>query len=163
MVDTPAAAADDSAVAAVRTGGVEALLAGARLRIERVEPEAAWAAASSGEALIVDLRSSDERRKHGIVPGSLHVPRGVLEWRADPTSPWRNPQLEGPERLILLCAEGFSSSLVAASLVDLGHGRAGDIAGGFHAWRAAGLPVAKAPEEDDSPPGMGAPDLVGYH
>ena len=151
------------AVAEVGTRGVERLLAAARERIERVEPEAAWAAASAGEALIVDLRSSDERRGHGIVPGSLHVPRSVLEWRADPTSDWRNPHLTGREPWILLCAEGYSSSLAAASLVDLGHARAADVVGGFHAWLDAGLPVAAAPQEDDVRPGMGAPDAVGYH
>ena len=142
----------------MRTRGVEGLLEAARERIERVEPEAAWVAASRGEALIVDLRSSDERRRHGIVPGSLHVPRSVLEWRADPTSDSHNPQLEGRGRLILLCAEGYSSSLAAASLVDLGHARAGDVAGGFDAWLAAGLPVAAAPEDDGAMPGMGGPE-----
>jgi len=144
-------------VAEVETRGVDGLLAIARERIERVEPEEAWAAAATGAALIVDLRSSDERRRHGIVPGSLHVPRSVLEWRADPASEWRSPHLEGRERLLLLCAEGFSSSLAAASLVDLGHARAGDIVGGFVAWLDAGLPVAAATESDGSLPGMGAP------
>jgi len=144
-------------VAEVEARGVERLLAAARERIERIAPESAWAAASTGDALIVDLRSSDERRRHGIVPGSLHVPRSVLEWRADPASDWRNPHLEGRERLILLCAQGYSSSLAAASLLELGHGWAGDVAGGFDAWLAAGLPVAAAPAEHGSLPGMGAP------
>lgn len=140
--------------------GAAGILAAARERIERVEPEAACAAAAAGEALIVDLRSSDERRRHGIVPGSLHIPRSVLEWRVDPTSEWRNPHLERPgQRLLLLCAEGFSSSLAAASVVDLGLDRAGDVIGGFAAWRRAGLPVAAAPEGDgDRVPGMGRPD-----
>ena len=145
------------AVADVEARGVERLLEAARERIERLEPEAAWAAASAGDALIVDLRSSDERRRDGIVPGSLHVPRSVLEWRADPTSDWRNPHLEGRGLLILLCAEGYSSSLAAASLLDLGCARAGDVVGGFHAWRSVGLPVVVAPEEDGSRPGSGAP------
>jgi rhodanese-related sulfurtransferase len=137
--------------------GVDALLAAARQRIERVEPEAAWAAARTGRALIVDLRSSDERRKHGIVPGSLHIPRSVLEWRADPGSEWRNRHLGGHDLLILLCAEGYSSSLAAASLLDLGHPRAADLVGGFHAWREAGLPVATASESHGSLSGMGDP------
>ena len=159
-LDTPGAVSNHAAVAEVGPGGVERLLVVARGRIERLQPAAAWAAATTGEALIVDLRSSDERRRHGIVPGSLHVPRSVLEWRADPTSPWRSPQLEGRERLILLCAEGFSSSLAAASLVELGRARTGDVVGGFHAWRDAGLPVAAAPDEDGSAPGMGVPDAA---
>ena len=142
-----------------RTRGVDALLAAARERIERAEPDAAWGEASRGEALIVDLRSSDERRRHGIVPGSVHVPRSVLEWRADPTSEWRNPHLEGRGRLLLLCAEGFSSSLAAASVADLGHVRVGDVVGGFEAWRAAGLPVTAAPADDGgSRAGTGAAD-----
>jgi rhodanese-related sulfurtransferase len=144
-------------VAEVETRGVEGLLAIARKRIERFQPEEAWAAATTGDALIVDLRSSDERRRHGIVPGSLHVPRSVLEWRADQAGAWRNPQLEGRGRLILLCAEGYSSSLAAASLLDLGHERAADLVGGFAAWRDAGLPVTTAIESDGSLPGMGAP------
>ncbi len=156
-MDTVAAAANHVPVADVETRGVEQLLAAARERIERIEPEAAWAAASTGEALIVDLRSSDERRRYGIVPGSLHVPRSVLEWRADPTSDWQNPHLEGRERLILLCAQGYSSSLAAASLVDLGHAWAGDVVGGFDAWLSAGLPVGAVTEGDVSLPGMGAP------
>jgi rhodanese-related sulfurtransferase len=151
---------DHVAVAEVETRGVERLLAAARERIERFAPEEAWSAAATAEALIVDLRSSDERRRHGIVPGSLHVPRSVLEWRADPTSPWRNPHLAGRERLILLCAEGYSSSLAAASLVELGHARAGDVVGGFHAWLDAGLPIADAPDDDGSAPGMGVPDAA---
>jgi rhodanese-related sulfurtransferase len=148
---------DHVAVAEVETRGVERLLAAARERIERFAPEEACAAAATREALIVDLRSSDERRRHGIVPGSLHVPRSVLEWRADPAGEWRNPQLQGRDVLILLCAEGYSSSLAAASLVDLGHERAADVVGGFVAWRKEGLPVATATEGDGSLPGMGTP------
>lgn len=137
------------------------MLAAARARIERVPPEAAWAAASAGDALIVDLRSSDERRRRGIVPGSLHIPRSVLEWRVDPEGRWRNPHVGGLDRrILLLCAEGFSSSLAAASLVDIGFERAGDVVGGFAAWRHAGLPVVEATEADDGDtlPGMGGPD-----
>ena len=134
------------------------MLAAARERIARLEPEEAWAAQRAGEALVVDLRSSDERRRHGIVPGSIHVPRSVLEWRADPACEWRNPHLSETERrLVLLCAEGYSSSLAAATLVDLGHPGAGDVVGGFEAWLGAALPVVAAPEDDGSLPGMGSP------
>ena len=94
-VDTVAAAANHVPVADVETRGVEQLLAAARERIERIEPEAAWAAASTGEALIVDLRSSDERRRYGIVPGSLHVPRSVLEWRGRPDERLAEPASGG--------------------------------------------------------------------
>ena len=133
---------------AERTGrSIDGLLAEARARIVRFAPEAAWALSLAGEALIVDLRSSDERRRDGIVPGSLHVPRTVLEWRVDQGSGWSNPELDGRERrLILLCAHGYSSSLAAAVLVDLGHREAGDIEGGVVGWRDAGLPLSPAPE-----------------
>jgi rhodanese-related sulfurtransferase len=141
---------------------IDKLLAAARKRIARLEPEAAWAAASVDEALIVDLRSSDERRRHGIVPGSIHIPRSVLEWRADPAGEWRNPHLGGAEqRLVLLCAEGYSSSLAAASLVDLGLALSGDVVGGFSAWRDAGLPVVDARDDMGGRlPGMGRPEAV---
>jgi rhodanese-related sulfurtransferase len=139
---------------------VEQLLEAARGRIERLEPEAAWAAAAAGEALIVDIRSDDERRATGIVPGSLHVPRTVLEWRADPASPWHNPRLGRHDgRLLLLCAHGYSSSLAAATLVDIGLDRAGDVIGGFEEWSRRGLPIVAAPARRDGwLPGMGGPE-----
>jgi rhodanese-related sulfurtransferase len=139
------------------------LLAEARSVIRRVDPEAAWAAASAGEALILDIRSEDERRRDGVVPGSLHVPRTVLEWRADPASRWRNDRVAGSRRrLVLLCAHGWSSSLAAAALVDLGHEDAGDVVGGFEAWVAAGLPRAPAGGRPSGVlPGMTPPEGTG--
>ena len=113
------------------------MLAGARKRIVRYTP--AEAAAADG-VLIVDLRSVEERERTGVIPGSKHVPRSVLEWRADPTSEWHDPELAG-RRLVLVCTEGYSSSLAAASLVALGVD-AGDLVGGFEAWLEAGLPAA---------------------
>ena len=82
--------------------------------------------------LIVDIRSADERERTGIIPGSKHVPYSVLQWRADQTSESRDPELAG-RRLVLVCAEGYSSSLAAASLVELGVD-AGDLIGGYEAW-----------------------------
>jgi len=128
------------------------MLGEARARIVRYTPEEAAAA----EALIVDLRSRDERDRDGVVPGSVHVPRSVLEWRCDPGSGWANTHLDG-HRLILLCAQGYSSSLAAASLADLGLEAPGDVEGGFEAWRAAALEVVEAPAREDGLPGMGAP------
>ena len=130
---------------------IERKLAEARARIKRYTPQQA----ASADVLIVDLRSNDERERDGIVPGSVHVPRSVLEWRCDQESDHANPQLAG-RTLILLCAHGYSSSLAAASLVDLGLTGAGDVDGGFEAWREAGLPVGRAPAPDGVP-GMGAP------
>jgi rhodanese-related sulfurtransferase len=140
--------------------GVVSLLERARARIDRLEPESAWAEASQGAALIVDIRSTDDRRRDGVVPGSLHIPRTVLEWRVDPESEWRNPHVGGRDRrLVLLCAHGFSSSLAAASLVDLGFARVADVIGGFEAWLRAGLPVAAAADDGEAVlAGMGEPD-----
>jgi rhodanese-related sulfurtransferase len=108
----------------------------ARSHIVRYTPAEA---AAADDVLLVDLRSTDERERTGVIPGSKHVPRSVLEWRADPTCEWHDPELAG-RRLVLVCAHGFSSSLAAASLVALGLD-AGDVDGGFEAWVAAGLPV----------------------
>jgi rhodanese-related sulfurtransferase len=112
------------------------MLAEARSRILRYTPAEA---AAADDVLLVDLRSVDERERSGVIPGSRHVPRSVLEWRADPTSEWHDPELMG-KRLVLVCAQGYSSSLAAASLVELGVDAA-DLEGGFEGWAAAGLPV----------------------
>jgi MFS family permease len=135
------------------------ILQRARSRIgHRLTPEEAAAAAARG-ALLVDIRPEDERRREGVVPGSLHIPRNVLEWRFDPTSGFANPHVGTPEReVVVFCREGFSSSLAAATLRELGWTRATDLAGGFAAWREAGLPVQKASEPETDPPGMGAPE-----
>ena len=114
------------------------MLAEARSRIVRYTPAEA---AAADDILLVDVRSDDERAQTGVIVGSVHVPRSVLEWRADQTSEWRDPSLAG-RRLVLVCAEGYSSSLAAASLVELGVD-AGDLVGGFEAWVAAGLPVLR--------------------
>jgi rhodanese-related sulfurtransferase len=137
---------------------VHELVQQAAARIERLEPAAAQGAMEEG-AVLVDIRSDSDRERDGIVPGSLHVPRTVLEWRLDPESDWRSPHApELGERVVVLCNHGFSSVLAAASLVDLGFVRAADVVGGFTAWREAGLPVAfvgDARPEPDALPGMG--------
>ena len=141
--------------AAAGRRSLEELLEDARARIERLQPAEALAASEQG-ALVIDIRSDSERERDGIVPGSLHVPRTVLEWRLDPESAWRNPHVGGFEqRIVLLCDHGFSSVLAAATLVDLGFTRAADVVGGFAAWREAGLPVAPAPSR------RGADELPG--
>ena len=121
------------------------LLDDARSRIERLEPERAWGAVENG-AVLIDVRSEADCERDGVVPGSLHVPRTVLEWRLDPDSEWCSPHAPGlDEQVVVLCDHGFSSSLAAASLVELGFARAGDVVGGFQAWREAGLPTVPAP------------------
>lgn len=125
--------------------------------LERLEPEQALDAQRAG-ALIVDVRSHDERSRHGVIPGSIHVPRTVLEWRLDPDSAHRNPHASDLERhLIVVCSDGYSSSLAAATLQQLGFARATDLVGGFSAWRTRGLPVVPAHAAGEGLAGMDAP------
>lgn len=137
------------------------LLRKARSGLDRLEPAAALEAQAAG-ALLVDTRSHDERSRDGVIPGSIHIPRSVLEWRLDPDADpaFHNPHVEGlDQQIVLVCAHGYSSSLAAATLRELGFERATDLAGGFAAWTAAGLPVLPAPEIDlGAVAGMGEPD-----
>jgi rhodanese-related sulfurtransferase len=120
---------------------VNDLLAASRARIERLEPRAVLAATYEG-AIVIDTRCAEQRRETGIIPGSVHVPLSVLYWRLDPASGSMDASLADPERqVILVCAHGYSSSIAAATLRDLGFVRASDIDGGFEAWQAAGLPI----------------------
>ena len=119
----------------------EQLLSEARERLERVAPEQAQAAARAG-ALLIDIRSEVQRERDGVIPGSRFIARNVLEWRCDPASPWRDPVItDAHARLIVICNEGYQSSLAAATLQRLGLIDATDVIGGFQAWKAAGLPV----------------------
>jgi rhodanese-related sulfurtransferase len=140
---------------------LEELFADAQARISRFAPGAAYAAVRQG-ALVVDIRSDLDRERDGIVPGSVHIPRTVLEWRTDLDSPWRSPYVGGlDQQIVVLCDHGCSSVFAAAVLVDLGFTHAGDVIGGFAAWRDAGLPVGQASRRRRSPdelPGMGPPD-----
>jgi rhodanese-related sulfurtransferase len=101
-------------------------------------------------ALLVDTRTDAQRKRDGMIPGAIVVDRTVLEWRLDPTSPSRIPQALGLEtRVIIICAQGFSSSLAAASLQAVGLSNVTDVIGGFESWRAADLPIESA---DLTPP-----------
>jgi len=135
---------------------LDELLADAAARIERLAPGDAHTAVREG-ACLVDIRSLDARARDGVVPGSLHVPRTVLEWRLEPGGRWRSPHAPAlDERVLVLCDGGFSSVLAAAQLVELGYERAGDVVGGFDAWRRTGLPWRPA---DDAP--LGPRELAG--
>jgi rhodanese-related sulfurtransferase len=126
------------------TRSVEDLLAAARARLQRVNATEAAEAAERG-ALLVDTRPLQQRRDEGEIPGALLIERNHLEWRLDPASDARIPEATGYDvEVIVVCSEGYSSSLAAASLQDLGLLRATDLDGGFHAWRDAGLPVQSA-------------------
>ncbi|XRQ14444.1 rhodanese-like domain-containing protein [Actinomadura welshii] len=120
---------------------IDDLLGEARARLVRLTPGQARAEMRDG-ALLVDIRPAAQRADEGEVPGALIVERNVLEWRLDPASDARLPEATGHDlRVIVLCSEGYTSSLAAASLHDLGLTRATDVMGGFRAWRAAGLPA----------------------
>lgn len=125
------------------TKTIEELLATARARLDRLDPLAARQEAATG-ALLVDTRCADARRALGVIPGSVHLPLSVLYWRLGPTSDPSDEHLsDRSRRIILVCADGYSSSLAAATLRDLGFSRATDLAGGFNGWAAAGLPVER--------------------
>jgi MFS family permease len=146
--------------APLRRTAAELLAEAQRCISPRLEPSNAFAALRDG-ALLVDLRSNDERRREGIIPGSLHIPRSVLEWRLDPDSGYANPHVRPGQSVIVFCAHGFSSSFAAATLRELGWQTSTDIVGGFAGWKAAGLPTVEAPEDDEAEngqlPGMGPP------
>lgn len=125
---------------------IDRLLADARSCLDRLEPAQAVEAMRRG-ALLIDTRPSEQRRRDGLVPGAIVVERNVLEWRLDPTSPYRIPELADPtahRQLILMCNEGYSSSLAASTLQRLGVQSVTDVIGGFQAWVARGLPVHHA-------------------
>lgn len=124
---------------------IDALLEEARARLDRVGPEQAWAEVEAGEAVLVDTRTLEQRAKVGEIPGALVIDRTVLEWRLAPSSPWRLPEIRADARVIVICRQGFSSSLAAATLHDLGLHRATDVIGGVEAWRRAGLPLVPGP------------------
>jgi rhodanese-related sulfurtransferase len=124
------------------TALVDQLLAVARIRFVRLEPLAAAATIEQG-AVLVDVRTSEQRRDDGEIPGAVAIPLNVLEWRADVTSPSHDPALgRAGTPLVVLCAEGYCSSLAAVRLLALGR-QATDVVGGFAAWRSAGLPVER--------------------
>ncbi|MEV5650722.1 rhodanese-like domain-containing protein [Nocardia sp. NPDC052254] len=118
----------------------EDLLEHARAGLARVTPEAAARRLPTG-ALIVDIRPHANRLAEGEIPGSVVVERIVLEWRLDPTGAHRLPGLTADSDVIIVCNEGYASSLAAADAQRLGLTRATDLIGGFRAWKAAGLPV----------------------
>lgn len=139
-----------SASSACPPTSVEQLLADARAGLERLTPEQARAAMGAG-ALLVDIRSESQRASDGLIPGARFVPRNVLEWRLDPASPHRLPVVTGYDlEVVVLCNEGYSSSLVADTLRTLGLTHSVDVIGGFVAWAALGLPVVGFRDADEA-------------
>ena len=123
------------------------MLTAARARLSRVTPREAFAEQGTG-AVLIDIRPAGQRAADGEVPGSVVIERNHLEWRLDPASDARLPLADGYDlRAIVICQEGYTSSLAAAALQDLGLTRSTDVDGGFRAWREAGLPFARAEDK----------------
>jgi len=123
---------------------IDDMLARARSRYARLQPEEAYLEAGEG-ATIVDLRCPSDRARLGAPAGSVPVPRAVLEWRIDPDSPWRDERISDLDaRLILICNDGFQSSLAVSNLIDLGFTSVTDVDGGANGWSEAGVPLKPA-------------------
>jgi rhodanese-related sulfurtransferase len=127
--------------------GVQELLDKCRVDVVRLTPEETAAALANG-ALVVDTRTETQRAEQGELPGAVVIDRTVLEWRLDPTSPDRIEEATDHDvQIVVVCRQGYSSSVAAASLRSLGLWRATDMSGGVEAWLAAGLPVGAGPAD----------------
>jgi rhodanese-related sulfurtransferase len=142
--------------------GADDLLRRAGALVPRVTPTQALADQRDRGAMLVDIRPQVLRARDGVIPGSVHVERNVLEWRLDPIGEWRLPTLRGADHpVVVVCNEGFASLLAAASVAEVGLRDVSDMLGGFVAWRAAGLPVGPAPDDEGALPGHITPPAAG--
>ncbi|WP_329355500.1 rhodanese-like domain-containing protein [Streptomyces anulatus] len=134
--------------------GIDELLERVRAGYDRIGPPEAAAAAEAG-ALLVDIRYAALRDRDGLIPGALVIERNELEWRLDPRGSHRAAEAVGHDlQVVVVCNEGYASSLAVASLQQLGLHRATDLIGGFQAWRAAGLPITPPPDARERTPGI---------
>lgn len=140
-----------------RFSGVDALLDDARSRLDRLDPDEAWVAVRAG-ARLVDIRPRGQRRREGEIPGAVIIERNHLEWRLHPDSPARIEAAEPGQRWIVVCSEGYTSSLAADALNSIGV-PATDVVGGFVAWVKAGLPAGSGGRAAD----RAAPPTVTRH
>jgi rhodanese-related sulfurtransferase len=125
---------------------IDGILVAARSRLARLTPAEAFAEFQDG-ATLIDIRPAAQRAATGEIPGSVVIERNHLEWRLDPASDALLPWVTGYDlRPIVICMEGYTSSLAAAALQDLGLALATDVAGGYRAWQAAGLPTSRPAE-----------------
>lgn len=129
--------------------GLRTLLEQAAARVPRLTPHEALAATRDGDVL-VDIRSTATRARDGVVPGAVHVPLTVLQWRLEPGGPHRTPYVAEEDRVVLICDHGCSSLLAAASLLAMGV-EAADVIGGVAAWRADDLPLVPASDAPLAP------------
>ena len=117
------------------------LVAEAKAKIENVDPDTVERELASGDAVLVDIREAEELQG-GRIDGSVHIPRGMLEFRADPSSPYHQEPLDPSKRVILHCASGGRSALAAATLKEMGYENIAHLDGGFNGWKEAGKPTA---------------------
>lgn len=117
------------------------LVAEAKGRIENLTPDAVDDELQNGDAVLVDIRDAPELEQNGRIPGAVHIPRGMLEFRADTTSPYHQPPLDPSRRVILHCASGGRSALAAQTLQEMGYENVSHLDGGITAWKDAGKPV----------------------
>lgn len=120
---------------------VAAMVTEAKSRIENLPPTAVATELKSGKTLLVDIREPEERVQNGVIKGSVHAPRGMIEFYADPTTPYHRPEFEFDRRIILQCASGGRSALATATLAALGYTRVAHLDGGFKAWKEQGFPT----------------------
>lgn len=117
------------------------LVAEAKSRVENLDPDAVERELEGGDAVLVDIRDAPELEENGRIPGAIHIPRGMLEFRADDTSPYHQPPLGPSKRVILHCASGGRSALAAQTLQEMGYENVSHLDGGFKAWKEAGKPT----------------------
>ncbi len=117
------------------------MVAEAKSRIQNLTPDQVAAEVEGGDALLVDLRESEERTQNGVIPGAIHAPRGMLEFYADATTPYYRPEFETNRRIILHCSAGSRSALGADVLQGMGYTNVAHLDGGFNGWRESGKPV----------------------
>jgi rhodanese-related sulfurtransferase len=126
---------------------IDEILSEARAGLDRLDARAAYEAARRG-AVLVDIRPELNRQLEGLIPGAVVIDRNVLEWRLDPSSDARLPLADYDLHIVLVCNEGYASSLAAATLRDIGIARATDLIGGYRAWQSVGLPTIAYRGED---------------
>ena len=122
---------------------VAEIVAAAKDGIENLPVEAVVAELQDDEVVLVDIRETEERVEHGYIPGAIHLPRGMLEFYADPSSPYHRKELQPDKRVILHCAAGGRSALAVRALQELSYTNIAHLDGGFGAWQAAGQRVEK--------------------
>ncbi len=123
------------------TKTVASMVAEAKARIENLPPQQVANELAGGDVLLVDVREAEERVQNGVIKGAVHAPRGMLEFYADPASPYHRAELDPSRRVILHCASGGRSALAAGTLRALGYARVAHLDGGITAWKEASRPV----------------------